>query len=85
MNAVEAIISTMILCDKKEAIKMTAQARHPTKATFMPFLCYWATLINILKSPYLLVGETLQAPQNCTRGSHSHHWRVCLGESYTAD
>ena len=43
---------------------MTAQARHPTKATFMPFVCYWATLIKILKDTYLLVGEMLQAPQN---------------------
>ena len=42
---------------------MTAQARHPKKATFMPFLCYWATLIKILKNPYLLMGEMLQAPQ----------------------
>ena len=32
---------------------MTAQARHPTKATFMPFLCYWATVIKILKKPLL--------------------------------
>ena len=35
---------------------MTAQARHPTKATFMPFLCYWATLIKIFKNTYLLTG-----------------------------
>ena len=35
-----------------EAIEMTARARHLTKATFMPFLCYWATLIKILKNPY---------------------------------
>ena len=42
---------------------MTAPARHPKKAIFMPFLCYWATLIKILKNPYLLMGEMLQAPQ----------------------
>ena len=42
---------------------MTAQARLPTKATFMPFLCYWATLIKIFKNTYLLVGEILQAPE----------------------
>ena len=26
---------------------MTAQALHPTRETFMPFLCYWATLLGI--------------------------------------
>lgn len=46
-----------------EAIAMTAQVQHPTKATFTPFLCYWETLTNILKNTYLLVGEMLQAPQ----------------------
>ena len=46
---------------------MTAQARHPTKATFMPFLCYWETLIKIFKNTYLLVGEMLQAPQKLYR------------------
>ena len=34
---------------------MTAQARHPTKATFMPFLCYWETDKNLQE--HLLTGR----------------------------
>lgn len=34
---------------------MTAQARHPTKETFMPFLCYWVTDKNLQE--HLLTGR----------------------------
>ena len=74
MNALRAIVSTIILCgitSLLEAIEMTAQARHPTKATFMPFLCYWATLIKIFKNTYLLVGEMVQAPQKLYKSKSS--------------
>ena len=61
---------------------MTAQAWHPTKATFMPFSCYWATLIKIFKNTYLLAGEMLQVPQKLYKRKSFASLESILGRKF---
>ena len=55
------------------------------KGNFHAILMLLGNSDKNLKEPLLTDGRNATSSSNCTRGSHSHHWRVCLGESYTAE